>query len=111
MSFLKDFGAGVQQWNKEEFGHIFWKKQNCLKRLSSIQRAFQQGPSNFLANLEQEITKGYSKLLRYEELFWHQKSKEKQFMEVERNTRAFHISTLIKKQKKLVCALKDSGDN
>lgn len=63
MHFLHSFPSVVRAWNKSSFGDIFRQKKNCLSRLAGIQSAFEQGPSDFLVQLEHELTLEYSQIL------------------------------------------------
>lgn len=88
-----------------------WKKWNFLVYLSGIQKAFERGPSSFLESLEEELAIEYGNLLKYEELYWHQKSRAMWFVEGERNTKFFHASALIKQWKRLVSFICDINSN
>ena len=49
------FTQEVKEWNKNQFGNIFYRKKNLMSRLNGIQRALALRPSDFLVQLENEL--------------------------------------------------------
>lgn len=93
---LQTFAVAAIEWNKKTFGSILWRKKKYMVRLVGIQKSVEKGPSNFLANLEEELLIEYGNILKQEEMFLFQKSKAKWLLEGERNTQSFHLSVVIK---------------
>ena len=102
--FTKDAGL----WNKVHFGNIFAKKKNIKARLNGIQRAVSVKPSSFLLNLEQDLLKELDLILRQEEELWAMKSRVNWMIQGERNTGFYHASTLIRRKRNQILAIKDA---
>ena len=50
-SAIITFTLKARNWNKEEFGNIFWKKRNLVARLGGVEKALAQNPSQRLINM------------------------------------------------------------
>ncbi|QHO01901.1 hypothetical protein S245_044725 [Arachis hypogaea] len=66
----------IKIWNCDIFGHLFKKKRSLLNRLKGIQNSPRYGKSDFLENLEEELSGDLENILDREQLFWLQKSRE-----------------------------------
>ncbi|KAJ4837849.1 hypothetical protein Tsubulata_001664 [Turnera subulata] len=76
-----------------------------------VQKALAERPNPFLFRLEDELLEEYHCILSQEEIFWHQKSRLKWMIEGDRNTRFFHVSTILRRKHNRVEALKtDEGE-
>ncbi|XP_062021310.1 uncharacterized protein LOC133737845 [Rosa rugosa] len=105
------FTGAVKKWNVEVFGNIFGKKRRLIARLAGIQKALCQRKFPFLVNLEKELTKDYHELLSNEEVFWKQKSRNTWLREGDKNTRFFHLSTIIRRRRNRIEGLQDEYGN
>lgn len=91
------------------FGSIFKRKRVLLARLSGIQRSESYTNSSFLQSLEQELLREYQEVLYQEELLWYQKSRSQLIRDGEQNTRFYHLSTIIRKNRDKVVRLQIDG--
>ncbi|CAL2255075.1 unnamed protein product [Prunus armeniaca] len=103
--------APLGTWNQQVFGCLFTKKRHLLARLAGIQKKLCHEHNPFLSELEVELTKDYNLLLDQEEIFWLQKSRNTWLNEGDRNTRFFHLSTIVRRRRnKLEGLHNDFGD-
>ncbi|CAL8174658.1 unnamed protein product [Prunus armeniaca] len=103
--------APLGTWNQQVFGCLFTKKRHLLARLARIQKKLCHEHNPFLSKLEVELTKDYNLLLDQEEIFWLQKSRNTWLNEGDRNTRFFHLSTIVRRRRnKLEGLHNDFGD-
>ena len=65
----------AKKWNREVFGNLFACKKRVLARLYGIQKAMSNNPSDFLIQLEKNLTKEYKDIMQQEEEFWALKSR------------------------------------
>lgn len=107
---LEAFRASSQRWNWEVFGNIFQRKDRCLRRLSGIQRAICVAPSTYLKNLETQLQEEYDEALKFEELYWLQKSNLQWFVHGKRNTRFFHLVSVCRRRRNSVRRLMVDGE-
>lgn len=59
-------------------------------------------------NLERRLVQEYNQVLFQEEIYWFQKSRENKIRLGDRNTRYFHTSTLIRRRRNEIMALKQT---
>lgn len=93
------------------FGNIFRKKRWILGRIVGIQKSQENNYCHNLQILEQDLISDYNNILAQEELLWFQKSRANWITQGERNTRYFHLSTVIKRRRSKISKLKDSSNN
>lgn len=110
MEKINSFTNEATRWNKETFGNIFRKKRWILGRIEGIQKAQANQFMHSLQCLEKDFISDYNNILNQEELHWYQKSRSKWIVEGERNTRFFHLSTIIRRRKMKVTALKNDDN-
>ena len=109
--FLKTFAHKIQRWNKEEFYNIFRKKSELWARLEGIQKLLAQGHQPHLIKLESKLRKEMESVLNDEEMLWFQKSRLDAIRDGDRNTRYFHLSTIIRRKRNKIEALLDDAGN
>ncbi|XP_010666673.1 uncharacterized protein LOC104883809 [Beta vulgaris subsp. vulgaris] len=109
--FLKEFALKLQKWNREEFHNIFRKKAELWARLEGVQSILASGRQSHLAKLEAKLRREMDEVLNEEELLWFQKSRMEAISDGDRNTRYFHLSTLIRRRQNRIETLKDESDN
>ncbi|KAF7811782.1 reverse transcriptase [Senna tora] len=79
-----------------------------MNRLEGIQRRLALGPSIYLSDLQKQLWEEYENILTQEELLWMQKSREQWIIHGDRNTRFFHTSTMIRRKRNRIEALKNN---
>ena len=87
---------------------MFARKNNIMARLNGIQRAVAIKPSDFLLNLESELLKELDNVLNQEEEIWALKSRVNWIIQGDRNTAFYHVSTLVRRKRNQILAIKDS---
>ncbi|KAL7187043.1 hypothetical protein ACSBR1_037168 [Camellia fascicularis] len=105
------FTDNVKIWNKKVFGNIFKRKRTLLARIEGIQKAQVLAFSHNLHFLEKDLINQYNNTVFQEEILWFQKSRSKWLTLGDKNTRYFHISTLVKRRKLKINVLKDEEGN
>ncbi|KAG5562963.1 hypothetical protein RHGRI_005637 [Rhododendron griersonianum] len=110
LDHIKNFSDAALDWNKKVFGNIFRKKRWVLSRINGIQMAQANGFSHNLQILEKDLVSDYNNILTQEEVLWFQKSRAKWIVHGERNTRYFHMSTIIRRRKSKISMLKDNNN-
>ena len=104
------FTQKAKEWNKNKLGNIFTRKNNLMLRLNGIQRALSLRPSDFLVKLEDELLRELDLVLRQEEL-WALKSRVNWMIQGDRNMTFYHISTLVRRKRNQIMAIKNAmGD-
>ncbi|XP_043717726.1 uncharacterized protein LOC122665640 [Telopea speciosissima] len=105
--------------------HKFWvESPNFLKEFPNLDVALKEakvvledaqealqviGENDVLFGLEVDAKTAYLNSLKNSEKLWHEKTRIKWLREGDRNSKFFHVSTLIKRSKVHIRALKDSG--
>ncbi|XP_043809034.1 uncharacterized protein LOC110606238 [Manihot esculenta] len=95
------------EWNRTQFGNIFDNKRRLLRRLGGVQRDLAESRSRSLVKLEFKLKRRLEEILRQEEMYWFQKSKEEWIANGERNTHFYHLAATIKRKKFCISALKN----
>lgn len=101
----------MTDWNRNNFGNIFKKKRIILARLAGLQKSSHYPTSTFLQNLEIDLNRDFNHLLTLEEEFWKLKSRISWLNDGNANANFFHLSTLKRRRRNRISALKDSNGN
>ena len=105
---ISKFTDEATRWNRMQFGNVFNRKKNIMARLNGIQRTLANRPSTFLINLENELLKELEVVLNQEEEIWALKSRVNWLVQGGRNTNFYHVSTLVRRKRNQILAIKDS---
>lgn len=81
-----------------------------MSRINGIQMAQATNFSHNLQILEKDLVSEYNNILAQEEVLWFKKSRAKWIVQGERNTRYFHLSTIIRRWKSKISVLKDNNN-
>ena len=79
-----------------------------MARINGIQRALVVRPFAFLVNLENELLTELDRVLSQEEELWALKSRVNWMIAGDRNTTFYHVSTLVRRKRNQILAIKDS---
>lgn len=96
--FLKVFADQLNEWNRLVFHNI--DLRDC--------RILAKGRLTHLIKLEVALNKEMEDVLTQEEVLWFQKSRVDAIKDGDRNTRYFHLSTIIRRRQNKGEALKDN---
>ncbi|GKV16725.1 hypothetical protein SLEP1_g27324 [Rubroshorea leprosula] len=96
-------------WGKESFGDIFRKKRLLQARLVGLQNFPRYDYSLNLQTLEKKLLSDYQQVLFEEEVLWFQKSRVEWIASGDRNTTFYHLSTITRRCRNKVGALKIDG--
>lgn len=103
---LEIFGRSLKQWNKSVFGHIIWRKKRLRARLDGVQRRPAIHPTTAMLKLEQQLKFMLGETLMHGEIMWQQKSRVQWLQAGDRNTKFFHLSTVIRRRRNKAEALR-----
>ncbi len=100
--------SALKKWNRDVFGHCQKRINDITEQLQKIQhKDCTEENYKFEVMLQSEMNEW---LLR-SEMLWRQKSREMWLKDGDRNSKFFHLSTLIRRRRNLVDAIKsNSGD-
>nr|XP_029146878.1 uncharacterized protein LOC114924898 [Arachis hypogaea] len=94
---LKMVQQASLDFNSKIFGNIFVRKNKLEYQIDQIQRRLEVTDVLSLRIKEAELREDYNRLLLQEELFWCQKSREQWVKYGDRNTKFFHLQTLVRR--------------
>ncbi|WCJ37916.1 hypothetical protein M5689_019010 [Euphorbia peplus] len=92
---------------KKNFGNIFSRKSNILKRLAGVQRILLINREDNFVKLERSLLNELTAVLRQEELLWFQKSRTQWISQGDRNTKFYHLSTIIRHKRNKIEAIQN----
>lgn len=107
MNSLHALSEELQEWNRSVFSNIFQRKQQLLARIEGVQKNMGFSFHRGLLKLESKLRRELEEVLQEEETFWFQKSRVKWLKNGDRNTRFFHLSTVIRNWCNKITAIKD----
>ena len=97
----------LRKWNKEVFENVQRRKEELVMEIKEIQEKIEHELSNELLVKEMELLKEFEIVLEQEEVIWFQKSREKWVVHGDKNTKFFHMSTIIRRRRNRVEMLKN----
>ncbi|OMO86355.1 reverse transcriptase [Corchorus capsularis] len=96
---------------RDVYDNIFHRKKRILARLAGVQKAIDVSLNQFLLDLQKSLTFDYQQILKDEWELWALKSILNWILEGERNSRFFHVTTLIRRRfNKIMGLSNDNGD-
>lgn len=96
-------------WNQNVFENIFKRKRRLESRILEIQNSNNYVFSSALQRRESQLTKELNQVLDQEESLWFQKARMDWIRDGDRNTRFYHNSALIKRNRNRIRFLKING--
>ncbi|PNX98271.1 RNA-directed DNA polymerase, partial [Trifolium pratense] len=99
---VAEFKNKVVEWNKTKFGNIFHKKRRLLARIEGLDHRRAVTDSRSLQYLQKKLFQQYQDILAQEDLFWYQRARQDWIKFGDKNTRYFHLSTIVKKRNKAI---------
>lgn len=97
-------------WNFSVFGNIFKLKRRLLARITCVQNWLAIGHNRRLIKLEIKLRNELDCVLHHEKVLWFQKSRKNWIRSGDKNTWYYHASTVVRRNRNKVEALKDSND-
>ncbi|XP_039035459.1 uncharacterized protein LOC120171922 [Hibiscus syriacus] len=88
----------IIEWKENRFGNIFKRKKTLMKRIQGIQRPSKYLYSAYLQELEKALEAEYQLVLNQEEILWFQKARLDWMLKGERNTKFFHLTTMVRRR-------------
>jgi hypothetical protein len=108
MRRIQRAAKGLRKWNRENFGWCNTRIEEIKQKLVEYQRVEPSTQNIFhLNNLQQEL----DEWLVRQEVIWHQKSREIWLEEGDKNTKFFHLSTVIRRRANNIDRIKLEDDN
>ncbi|XP_021748569.1 uncharacterized protein LOC110714370 [Chenopodium quinoa] len=109
MPALSKLSSDLQNWNREVFGNIFKQKRSLLARIGGVQKILATRVDRGLLKLEAKLRRKLDEILSREETLWYQKSRIDWLKDGDRNTTFFHLSTIVRRWRNKIVALKDNN--
>ncbi|XP_013639450.1 PREDICTED: uncharacterized protein LOC106344673 [Brassica oleracea var. oleracea] len=103
---LRRLEVTLRKWNKEVFRNVQRRKEDLLMEITEIHDKIEQDLSDEILVKEGELLKELEIILEQEEVLWLQKLREKWCVHGDRNTKFFHMSTIIRRKRNRVEKLK-----
>ena len=109
--FLAAFSKALQAWNRDHFYNIFRRKRELMARINGIQTALACSRQSGLIKLGARLRKELDTVLQQEELLWFQKARVEWLKDGDRNTTFFHLSTIVRRWRTTITAIKNDADH
>ena len=104
---LQHLAGDLQKWNKKVFGNLFRRRRQIWARLNGVHKKLADGSGKHLLKLEVKLRRELDDVLNQIETFWFQKSRMAAIKDGDRNTRYFHLSTVIRRKYNRIESLQD----
>ncbi|XP_057868557.2 uncharacterized protein LOC131075702 [Cryptomeria japonica] len=107
IQFLKN---KIKDWNKMSFKNVFVEKSKIEDELEEIgNRVMRFSMTNVELELEKKLKTQYMEILKWEELYWKDKTRELWIVEGDLNTKFIHASSKAKRINNKIFAIKDEN--
>lgn len=111
-SALVSLATDLENWNKDVFGNIFARKRKLERRIEGTRRQLALAISDHYIELEHKLCTELEEVLQQEQVLWFQKSRTDFLLNGDRNTRFYHLSTIIRRRHNRILRLQsDSGES
>ena len=104
---VENFAKKATTWNRTHFRNVFAKRRRILARLNGVQRAITTSPTSFLLQLESNLHLELDQVLDQEHKLWALKSRINLAVQGDHNTSFFHLSTLVRRKRNNITAIKN----
>ncbi|KAL8142445.1 hypothetical protein V2J09_015477 [Rumex salicifolius] len=104
---LKLLASDLSIWNKQ----IFARKRNLWRQLEQVQGRFSNKPLRNALLLEQTLKIKLEEVLHQEQLLWFQKSRVAFLVDGNRNTRFYHLTTVIRRRLNKIPSLQNENED
>ena len=104
---LSNLASELSVWNQEVLGNLFRRKRRLWARIEGIQRRLDSGAPRYLLKLESRLRQELNQTLDQIAVMWFQKARMDQLRDRDRNTKYFHMSTIIRRCFNRIEALRD----
>ncbi|XP_010424324.1 PREDICTED: uncharacterized protein LOC104709399 [Camelina sativa] len=103
----RPFRFELKRWNKEVFGDVQRREEQLVQVIQDVHDLLDISQTDDLLAKEDSLLQEFEVALAQEELIWFQKSRETWIVFGDRNTRYFHISTIIRRRRNRIEMLKN----
>ncbi|KAK4282627.1 hypothetical protein QN277_013982 [Acacia crassicarpa] len=101
---LAEFTPHLKKWNKDIYGNINNRKRQLSDRIANVREKREQGDCLRLQELEEHLQRELDLTLEAEEV--NKKSRHKWIEDGDRNTRYYHLKTVIRRCRNKITKLK-----
>ncbi|XP_061345139.1 uncharacterized protein LOC133290994 [Gastrolobium bilobum] len=105
---LSNFIPQLKRWNRDVYGNINNRKRNLVNRIVEVQRHRENGEDPGLQQLEDLLQNDLNITLEQEELMWFQKSRHDWIADGDKNTRFYHLKTVMRRCSNIVTRLRNN---
>ncbi|XP_061347266.1 uncharacterized protein LOC133292825 [Gastrolobium bilobum] len=103
---LNRFVPILKKWNKEVYGNIGRRENSLVNDIASVQLKRSVADSPNLHELEISLQISLDHVLEEEELLWFQKSRHNWIMDGDKNTKFYHLRTVIRRSSNKISRLR-----
>jgi len=108
---LHHLSNALKKWNKKIVGNLFRRRKELWSRIEGIQRQLAIGHNRSLIKLKANLRCELDNTLDQIETLWFQKSRMEAIKDGDKNTRYYHLSTIIGRRHNKIEALQDPTGN